>query len=102
MNAVVESQKETLASLCQRFRVHRLELFGSAVGERFDPERSDLDFLVVFEPSTPEEHADCYFGLLAALQDLFGRQIDLVEYSAIQNPYFLEDVETSRTPLYGA
>ena len=39
-----------LADLCRRHRVQRLELFGSAATGQDDPARSDLDFLVEFEP----------------------------------------------------
>ena len=40
---------EGLAELCRRFHVRTLDVFGSAVTGRFDPARSDLDFLVQFE-----------------------------------------------------
>jgi predicted nucleotidyltransferase len=50
----------------------------------------------------PSQHADAYFGLLAALQDLFQRDIDLIEIRAIQNPYFRDSVEQNRTLLYAA
>ncbi len=102
MNAVVETNHEEVARLCRGFRVERLELFGSAAGGTFDPRRSDLDFLVAFERCSPEKHAECYLGLLAALQDLFGLDVDLVELEAVHNPYFLEDIETTRTLVYAA
>ena len=35
-------------------------------------------------------------------EDLFGRPIDLVEDSAIKNPYFRESVDETREPLYAA
>ena len=88
--------------LCRRFHVHRLELFGSAATERFDPLRSDLDFLVDFEPLVEGQHADAYFGLLAAMESLFARPIDLVMTGAIRNRYFLEAIEPTRTLLYAA
>jgi uncharacterized protein len=100
MTAVLESKKEEVVTLCQRYHVDRLELFGSAATERYDPLHSDLDFLVQFRAATPEEHADRYFGLLADLQDLFGCPIDLVEIPAIVNPYFLEGIEASRALVY--
>jgi hypothetical protein len=91
-----------LAALCRRFRVSRLELFGSAAGARFNAGRSDLDFLVDFLPLPPWEHSEAYFGLLEALQDLFQRSIDLVEVGAIRNPYFRESVDRTRVLLYAA
>ena len=78
----------------------RLELFGSAAGGDFDPQRSDLDFLVEFQGLPLEQYAHSYFGLLFALQDLFGRPVDLVMTSAIRNPYFLAEIEGSRTVIW--
>ena len=50
MEQQIEQKREQLAELCRQHRVQRLALFGSALREDFDPERSDLDFLVEFEP----------------------------------------------------
>ena len=102
MISIVESNREGIERLCRRFRVRRLELFGSAVRGQFDPETSDLDFLVDFEQLKPEEYADTYFGLLEGLRELFKRNVDLVMVSAVKNPYFLEGIERSRTLLYAA
>lgn len=100
-NEITIKQNE-LARLCARCGVARLELFGSAARGDAVPGRSDLDFLVRFLPCAPEEHADRYFAFLAALQDLFVCDIDLVEIGAIRNPYFKEAIEASRTLLYAA
>lgn len=102
MNALLETKRNDLAALCDRHAVSRLELFGSGTARGFDPRRSDLDFLVDFRSGTPEEHTNRHFGLLADLQDLFGCPIDLVETRAIENPYFLEAIQPSRTPIYAA
>lgn len=103
MVPIIEEHEETLRRLCQRYRVRRLELFGSAAGgDAFDSAGSDLDFLVDFLPLESGTHADAYFGLLAALEDLFERPIDLVMTRAIRNPYFLESVNCTRTVVYAA
>jgi predicted nucleotidyltransferase len=102
MDHLIEEQRETLKALCDRFAVRRLEVFGSAATDRFDPARSDIDFLVELAPGSPGEMADRYFGLLEALEDLFARPIDLVMIPAIKNPYFLQGIERSRTLLYAA
>jgi predicted nucleotidyltransferase len=102
MNTLIEAKRPELIDLCLRYGVQKLELFGSAVGDRFDPETSDLDFLVDFNSAPPAESARCYFGLLFALQDLFGRNVDLVETAAIRNPYFLQSVARDRVLLYAA
>ncbi|MEM9121043.1 MAG: nucleotidyltransferase domain-containing protein [Cyanobacteria bacterium P01_F01_bin.56] len=79
----------------------RLELFGSATDERFDPATSDLDFLVEFAINTPQGAADRFFGLKAGLSDLLGHTIDLVDFTTIQNPYFLDAIAPSRRTIYG-
>ena len=98
----VESKHPQIEALCRKHRVKRLELFGSAAAGRFDPNRSDLDFVVSFESIPPEELADSYFGLLASLEDLFQVPIELVTESSVsKNPYFREAVERSKTVVYG-
>ncbi len=93
---------ETLARLCRRYGVKRLELSGSAASGSFDTESSDLDFLVDFEPFPPGAYADAFFGLMEDLEKLFGRPVDLVVACAIKNPYFRESVEKSKTLVYAA
>ena len=100
MNRVIEEKRLALETLCRRHRVQRIELFGSATGKDFDPEGSDLDFLVCFQELGADEYADAYFGLLEDLQALFQRPVDLVVDSAIQNPYFRQAVDSTRTLLY--
>ncbi len=103
MISFIEEKYESLKRLCKQYRVKRFEVFGSSLtGEGFDPENSDLDFLVEFLPLQPGEHANAYFGLLEALQDLFTRSIDLVETKAIRNPYFLESINQNRKEIYAA
>jgi uncharacterized protein len=62
MNDFVDSRRTEVTELCQRCRVRRLDAFGSVVSAGFDA-RSDLDFIVQFEPLTPAEHATAYFAL---------------------------------------
>jgi uncharacterized protein len=100
MHSLIEEKRQELERVCRRRRVHRIELFGSAVRPDFDPARSDLDFLVTFQELDLDQYADAYFGLLEDLQALFQRPVDLVVASAIQNPYFRQAVESTRTLLY--
>lgn len=97
---VVAENKKHLDRLCETYDVAILELFGSACKGGYAPGRSDLDFLVRFNPCSPEEHAERYFGLLAGLQDLFHCNVDLVEMNAIKNPFFLESIASSRATVY--
>ncbi len=102
MNDLIESNYEQGRRLCDKYSVRRLHLFGSATTGRFEVDSSDLDFLVEFQSMPPAEHADCYFGLLEALQDLFSRPIDLVETQAVKNRVLLETIEETKSILYAA
>ena len=78
MEPLVAQHQTEIDELCRRHHVQRLELFGSAAGDQFDPERSDVDFLVEFQPLAEGERADAYFGLREGLESLLQRPIDLV------------------------
>ncbi len=102
MHSIVQDNIEALRELAIKHRVERLDLFGSAAREDFNPETSDLDFLVTFEPMPPIEHANSFFGLLEDLKRLFARRIDLLESEPIENPYIRESIALSRKVLYEA
>ena len=101
MISLIEQQKPAVAELCRRFRVHRLFLFGSATGDQFREESSDLDFLVEMADRQPTgAYADRYLGLADALEKLFERRVDLLTVQAIRNPYLQREVEETRQLLY--
>jgi hypothetical protein len=100
MNPLIEEKRDEIERVCRCHGVRRIELFGSATHPGFDPAHSDLDFLVTFQELEFNQYADAYFGLLEDLQALFQRPVDLVVSSAIQNPYFRQSVESSRTLVY--
>lgn len=93
--------RDAIADLCRQFGVRRLSVFGSAVTDRFDPERSDVDFLVEFAKGSPNSF-DTYFGFKEALEELLGRPVDLVEPVALENPYFAASVRETAEELYAA
>jgi predicted nucleotidyltransferase len=102
MLPLIESRRAELGDLCRRLGVRRLELFGSAAREDFDPVGSDLDFLVEFAPGLARRALDSYFMLKEALEGLFERSVDLVMPDAVTNPYVRADIERSRVTLYAA
>jgi hypothetical protein len=102
MIELIKQHRQALKSLCRKYHVGRLELFGSAVTDEYDEKTSDLDFLVEFLPLQEGQYADAYFDLLFALQELFGRPVDLVMPEAIKNRYFLQAINQHRETLYAA
>lgn len=102
MNRSLEEKRAELTALCRRHRVGKLAVFGSALGENFNPGRSDMDFIVEFEPMPAREHARAYFELLGALENLLGTPVDLVEAGTITNPYVRREILEAQQALYGA
>ena len=98
---LIEHRREQLMELCRKYAVKRLGLFGSALRGDFGA-GSDLDFVVEFTDFTVDNAADRYLGLLVDLEDLFGREIDLVSYPAIRNPFFKQIVDQTRVGVYAA
>lgn len=99
--SLVLAKQAEITALCEQNQVARLELFGSATCDRFDPATSDLDFLVEFAVDTPKGAADRFFGLKQGLAAVFGRTIDLIELKTVKNPYFLETIIPNRITVYG-
>lgn len=103
MIALIEDRRAEVAEICRRYGVERLDLFGSAAESGFDPERSDLDFIVAFERRDPPDLFRRYFGLEEDLEKLFGRKVDLVMEGALEkNRRFAANVAGSRVTLYGS
>mgnify|MGYP001600995542 CR=1 FL=1 len=103
MTPLIETNRAALQDLCRRYGVRRLELFGSAATDAFDPARSDLDFMVEFLPGQGlGPWLRHYFEFQAELVRLFGRPVDLVLAAAVRNRYFQREVERTRTVLYAA
>jgi uncharacterized protein len=103
MLPLITAKKAEIATLCRQHHVRRLDVFGSAARDDFDPAKSDIDFLVEFDRAAPEAMSlHTYLGLKDSLEALFGRSVDLVEPSALRNPYIKASIERSREPVFGA
>ena len=100
MDVSVARHLPGIAALCEQYGVAHLELFGSSTGPEFNPESSDLDFLVELDMKSPGSLARRWTDLAEALEKLFGRHVDLVNPRYIRNPYFLQAVNNSRTVVY--
>lgn len=91
---------EQIERLCLSHGVDRLEVFGSAADGRFDPQRSDFDFIATFAPRAQASIARRYFEFAEALERLLGRRVDLLTSQPIRNPYLRDAVDRSRRDLY--
>ena len=57
MDTSLTRQLPHIAALCEQYGMAHLELFGSATGPEFNPESSDIDFLVDLDAQTPGSRA---------------------------------------------
>ena len=101
MMLLLEVDRAAVAQICRSRSVQRLSMFGSALTDRFDAERSDVDLLVEFEPEVVDVF-EAYFGLKDDLEALLGRTVDLVMRTAVRNPFFEAEVFGRDQELYAA
>ncbi|HKO54732.1 MAG TPA: nucleotidyltransferase domain-containing protein [Thermoanaerobaculia bacterium] len=100
--AVITENMEEIQALCARHGVKRLAVFGSAVKGTFDPERSDLDFVVELAAADPLERGRHYLEFWDSLEALLGRRVDLITGSKIRNPYLRQSIDAAHLDLYAA
>ena len=50
MTDIVEHHLEAIRAHCREYGVARLDVFGSAATGEFDPDRSDVDFIIAYPP----------------------------------------------------
>lgn len=103
MIRLIEDNREAIDRLCCKYQVAKLEVFGSAADDTFDPGRSDIDFLVEFHPGADlGPWLSEYFDPRTDLERVLGHSVDLVMPSAMKNPYFIREVKRTRKPVYAA
>lgn len=94
---------EAIARLCEKYGVSELAVFGSVLRHDFDPQRSDVDFLVRFVNNDAGDWAHKYTDLQEELEKLLGRKVDLVSWNAIEqsrNPYRRKHILKHARRLY--
>jgi uncharacterized protein len=92
---------EAIQTLAKAHHVVSLEVFGSAVTGQMN-DSSDIDLLVTFAALEPIEYSRYYFAFKHGLEDLLGRNVDLIELETLDNPYFLKAIEPERIIIYAA
>ncbi|HEY7216134.1 MAG TPA: nucleotidyltransferase family protein [Thermoanaerobaculia bacterium] len=91
---------EAIEAICRRWKVRELALFGSVLREDFSP-KSDIDVLVMFDPDASWSAWDL-IEMREELQNLLGRNIDLVEKKALRNPFRRREILGSHQVVYAA
>jgi predicted nucleotidyltransferase len=102
VHEIIASKRAEIEALGRRLGVRRLDVFGSALGDRFNAETSDVDVLVEFSGGPDFDYFGTYFAMKDGLEKILGRRVDLVSATGIRNPYFRGEVMRTREPLYAA
>lgn len=96
---LIEKNINKLTLLCKQHKVKELYIFGSIITKTFN-DLSDIDFLVQFDDIDINDYFDNYMDFKEKLEDLFGRQIDLLENQAIRNPIFRRVLDRDKRLIY--
>lgn len=96
----IEDHKQIIERICKDLRAKSLDLVGSVSREDFEPERSDIDVLVEFDGR--DRLFDRYFELKTRLEEQLGRQVDVIQDSAVKNPYVRRILNQDKVRIYGS
>ena len=107
MQPIITENLERLRTICAAYPlVKRLYVFGSAVREDFT-ENSDVDLLVDLIEGDMNKEADLRerYRTIADLRETFegtfGREVDLLTFEQIKNPYFIQALNRTAQKVYG-
>jgi predicted nucleotidyltransferase len=102
MQPIITENQQQIVELCRTHHVRRLDVFGSAARDDFDPDRSDIDLLVEFEALPFPASLQNRLEMEEKLVRLFARPVDLIGEGSIENPYLLREINADRETLYAA
>lgn len=97
---LIELNIDRIAALCKKYKVAKLWVFGSILTGRFN-DKSDVDFSVLFDYDEIPDMFITFFDFIDELQMLLGRRVDLVDETAVSNPYFRKELDSTKQLIYG-
>lgn len=98
---LIENNIQKIIALCKKHKVHKLFVFGSILTNHFS-DKSDIDLVVDFDKAEVNDYFDNYFDFKYSLEDILGREIDLLEEQTIKNQYLKKNVDSTKTLIYHA
>ncbi|MEO5911430.1 MAG: nucleotidyltransferase domain-containing protein [Pelobium sp.] len=100
MVSLVQKNLEEIKSLFIKYGAVKAYLFGSASNSVQLDKDSDIDFLFSFPIDMDYvTYADNYFNLVASLEKLLNRPVDLVAEKTLSNPYLIQSINKSKIQL---
>jgi predicted nucleotidyltransferase len=95
-----ENKISQIKKLCESNKVKTLFAFGSVVRDDFN-DSSDVDMVVDIDENDPYKYTDLYFNIKDKLENIFKRQVDLLEERAINNRFFRQELDKTKVKIYG-
>ena len=96
---LINTHIEKVKELCRKYHVAEIYAFGSVLNDRFSP-HSDIDFLVRFSDINPLEYFDNYMDFKESLENLFSREVDLLEIQTLKNPILRRSTHRDKVLVY--
>ena len=97
---LIENYNIDIIELCKKHNVKSLYAFGSVLTDKFNTE-SDIDLIVDFLYLDVLDYGDNYYDLKFSLENIFKRNVDLLEQKAIKNPFFIKNLNLNKKLIYG-
>jgi hypothetical protein len=91
---------QRIAQFCRKWMITEFALFGSVLRDDFRPD-SDVDVLITLANDAPWSLYE-WIDMKGELTQMFGRDVDLVEKSTIQNPFRRQTILSSNRVIYAA
>ncbi len=98
---LITDNLEAIRTLARTHGVRRLDLYGSAATGEFNPDTSNVNFIVDLGEYLPGT-AFRYLDLIADLEDLLGYEVHMVTDSTIEDPILSEILAGQRATVYEA
>jgi predicted nucleotidyltransferase len=96
----IPASQAQIEAFCRKWKIREFALFGSVLRDDFRAE-SDIDVLVEFEPDARFTLFD-FFDMQEELRVMFGRKVDLVEKTAVKNPFVRNHIRHNHQIVFNA
>ncbi len=104
INNQISIDDDRIVAACKRWKIIEFSLFGSILRDDFQPDSSDVDILVVFDPNARWTLLDLV-NIEDDFKQIFGRTVDLVERASIEqssNHLRKQEILSSLQVIYAA
>jgi|SRR5205085_4396003 len=99
MHSLLKNNLSEVERIMRTHHVERAYAFGSVCTDKFT-DKSDVDFIIKFNDDYFDDYADNFLNLEDSLKALLKREVDVITERTLRNPYFIKEVEKTKTKIY--